>query len=287
MLSHDRPESSNRSAAALRVFMATAGVHLRLLLRRSGARLTDVLMPSAVALAPFLLGRAVGGSQAGLHFARQVGTADFAGFLLIGGGAFFLVTRSLWGFGSWLRDEASSGTLESLYLAPAAKSALLAGVALAYVGYSAVMFGLGMVAGNLLFRATLGQGNWPLALAFLLAGLPPLYGLSLLYGALVLRLRETDAFLQLAQWLATLLMGVYFPIALFPAALRLAAWLFPPTWLAQGVRAALLGLPFFTGSWLTDLAVLSLFCLIAPLLGYAVFVRTERALRAGSGIGGG
>ncbi|MFQ5612277.1 MAG: ABC transporter permease [Anaerolineae bacterium] len=270
----------------LRVLAVTAGLHLRLLLRQSGARLGDILMPSAVALAPILLGRVVGGTEAGAAFAGQVGSPDFAGFLLIGGGAFFLVTRSLWGLGSWLRDEAGRGTLESLYLTPAAKSAVLAGVALAFSGYSALMFVLAVALGNLLFQATLGGGNLLLALAFLLVGLPPLYGLSLLYGALVLRLKEADAFLQLAQWIATLLMGVYFPVSLLPAFLRLLAWLFPPAWLTQGVRGALLGLPFLSGAWPADLAVLAGYCLLAPLLGYLVFARAERSLRAGAGIGG-
>jgi ABC-type multidrug transport system permease subunit len=268
------------------ILFYAARIQLLLLAKNWPARLTDLLMPAAVALVPILLGQAVAGQAAGVNFTQSAQTANFAGFLLIGGGGFFLVTRALWGFGHWLRQEMQTGTLESLYLAPASLALVLAGVGLAFSLYSAVMFIGGMLVGAVLFQIAFHTEALGLAIAFLLVGLPPVYALALLYGALVLRLKETDAFIQIAQFTASLLMGVYFPIALLPLAVQLTALLFPPTWLTQGLRSALLGLPYFSGRVYVDLAMLFFFCLVTPPLSYLVFTRTEKVLRTHSGLGG-
>ena len=270
----------------LRVLWQTTRIQLVRLSKTWTARLTDLLMPSAIAFVPIILGQALAGDEAGAYFTTYADTPNFAGFLLIGGGAFLLVTRALWGFGHWLRQEMQTGTLESLYLTPASMATILAGVALAFMLYSALFFIGAMAVGALLFQVVFQTGHLPLALLFLVVGLPPLYGLALLYGALVLRLKETDAFLQIAQWLATLLIGIYFPITLLPVALRIAGYLFAPTWLTQGLRSSLLGTPYFTGSGWVDLAVLSVFSVVVPIIAYRVFVKTEKALRIGSGLGG-
>ncbi len=268
------------------ILLYTMRLQLRLLSRTWPARLADLLMPSAIALIPVLLGRMVGGEEAGFNFALYTGTANYAGFLLIGGGTFLLVTRAFWGFGNWLRQEMQSGVLETLYLTPTSMAVILAGVGLAFVLYSALIFIGAMLLGVFLFQAFFQTNYLALAAAFLVLGLPPLYGLALLYGALVLRLKETEAFIQLAQWLTTLLIGVYFPVTLFPPAVRIISLLFPPTWLTQGLRSTLLDIPYFSDSWWIDLGVLVFFCLVGPLLGYLVFSRTEQRLREETGLGG-
>jgi ABC-type polysaccharide/polyol phosphate export permease len=122
-------------------------------------------------------------------------------------------------------------------------------------------------------------------MVFLLLGLVPLYGISMLYGAIVLRLREANAMIQLAQWSISFMMGIFFPIVFFPPLLRTAALLFPPTWMNNGVRAALLDVAWFFGTWYQDLAVLAAFCAVVPVLGYWVFLRTERRIKRNQGIG--
>lgn len=268
-----------------RVLFQTTRIQLLILSKTWTSRLADLLMPSAVALVPIILGRAIAGNEAGLQFARHAGTTNFAGFLLIGGGTFLLVTRAFWGFGHWIQQEMQGGTLEILYLAPGSMAVILAGVALAFILYSAVIFSGAMVVGALLFQVMFQTSQLPLALAFLIIGLPPVYGLALLYGALVLRLKETDAFIQIAQWLTTLLMGVYFPITLFPVALKVTSLLFPPTWLTHGLRSSLLDVPYLSTGWPADLGVLLFFCIAGPTLGYLVFSRIEKGLRASSGLG--
>jgi len=66
---------------------------------------------------------------------------------------------------------------------------------------------------------------------------------------------------------------------------RLLALAFPPTWMVNGVRSALLGVGYFFGEWYLDLAVLWGFLLIAPLLGFWVFSGMERNIRRREGVG--
>jgi ABC-type multidrug transport system permease subunit len=109
--------------------------------------------------------------------------------------------------------------------------------------------------------------------------------LTLLFGALVLKVKEANALINLMQWGISFLMGIFFPIAFFPPLVRLASLLFPPTWMTNGVRSALLGVGYFFQEWYLDLAVLWAFMLVAPLLGYWVFTRVEIGVRRNEGVG--
>jgi ABC-type polysaccharide/polyol phosphate export permease len=124
-----------------------------------------------------------------------------------------------------------------------------------------------------------------LALLFIGVGLLPLYSLTLLFGALVLKVKEANALVGLVQWGVTFLMGVYYPITVFPPLVKALALLFPPTWMTNGVRAALLGVGFFFGAWYKDLAVLWAFMLVTPWLGWWVFTRVEASVRRNEGMG--
>ena len=94
----------------------------------------------------------------------------------------------------------------------------------------------------------------------------------------MLELKEANALIELAQWLVSFLVGIYFPVTVFPPLLRTVALLFPPTWMTNGVRASLLGVGWFFQTWYFDLAVLAAFCCIGPVLGYWVFLGMERRI---------
>jgi ABC-type polysaccharide/polyol phosphate export permease len=129
------------------------------------------------------------------------------------------------------------------------------------------------------------QGEVLLALLFVVVGIIPLYSLTLVFGAVILKVKEANALVSLMQWGVSFFMGVYFPIAIFPPVLKAVALLFPPTWMTNGVRAALLGVGFFFKTWYIDLAVLWGFLLLTPMFGYWVFTRTEKNVRRNEGVG--
>jgi ABC-2 type transport system permease protein len=247
--------------------------------------LLDLLIPIVVAAIPILLGRAVSGANVGANFALHAGTSNYAAFFLIGANAFLMTLRSFWDMGLWLRNEQQTGTLEALYTTPADKSWILAGLAAFNLVRGLVNFLLSFLLGCVILGVNPLQGRYGLAILFLVSGVIPLYALSLLYGALVLRLKETDALTQIAQSVLTLGMGIYYPIGVLPPLARAAAMLLPPTWMTNGMRAALLDTSYLLGAWPRDLAVLMAMCLVGPPMALAVLRRTEKSLQRNAGLG--
>ena len=267
------------------VVMAVAVSRLKLMSRYPGALFVDIVMPVMIAAIPVLMGRSLTGPSGIAAFEQNAGTTNYVAYMLIGSSIFMVVSNSLWNFGFWMRREQQTGTLEALYLAPPSRFWLLLGVSIYGTVRNLLSFALSFILGCLVFRVNPLQGDILLALGFLLLGLVPVYGISLLYGALVLRLKEANALIQIAQWLVSLLMGMYFPITVFPPFLRAVALLFPPTWMNNGARAALLGVGWFFETWYADLAVLGVFAVVLPVLGYQVFRLVERGAQRGEGIG--
>ncbi|MDE3089191.1 MAG: ABC transporter permease [Chloroflexota bacterium] len=262
-------------------------MRLRIISRYPGGSFFEIILPTFIAAMPILLGQAVGGgaAQAAANFQQNTGTANYVAYLLIGANVFMLVSGTMWNMGYWMRREQETGTLEALYLAPTGRGSILLGISLYGMIRMLFNFVAAFALGSLIFRVNPLQGDILLALVFLIVGLVPLFGISLLYGAIILRVKAANALIQLAQWLVSFLMGLFFPIAVFPMWLRVVALLFPPTWMNNGVRASLLGVGFFFEHWYFDLAVLGIFCVIAPWLGYGLFTRTERGVKRDAGVG--
>ncbi|MBI4788028.1 MAG: ABC transporter permease [Chloroflexi bacterium] len=271
----------------LQLIWHVALMRFRIMSRYPGFRVFDIIMPTFIAAMPILLGQGIGGSaaQAAANFERNTGTANYIAYLLIGSNVFMMVSGTLWNVGYWLRREQETGTLEALYLAPTGRGSILTGIWLYGMARMLFNFVVAFTFGSIVFQVNPLQGDILLALVFLLVGFIPLSGISLLYGAIILRIKAANALIQLAQWIISFLMGLFFPITIFPAWLRMVALLFPPTWMNNGVRASLLGLGFFFERWYFDLAVLGVFCVITPWLGYRLFTRTEQAVRSSAGVG--
>ena len=120
---------------------------------------------------------------------------------------------------------------------------------------------------------------------FLLAGAVPLYALSLLYGALVLRFKESGALVQIAQSRAGRADGAVLPDGRTPAAAArrraaLAAHLDHPGY-ARGIARN----GYLLATWPRDLAVLLGMTLLLPPLANWALRRTERELRGRGGLG--
>jgi ABC-2 type transport system permease protein len=266
---------------------ALAETRLRLInaSRYPGQLMMDIILPIIFAAMPMLLGRATAGPEAAANFAANTGTANYVAYLLIGANVFTIVSNAFWHIAHWVRFEQETGTLEAVYLTPTSSVTLIAGVSL----YSAVRgVGSALIAyflGCLVFGVNPIQGDVLLALLFIFVGIIPLYGLTFLFGAVVLKLKESNSLINLMQWVVSFLMGIFFPVTVLPPFLRLIAQLFPPTWMVNGVRSSLLGVGFFLENWYLDMAVLWAFLLFAPLFSIWVFRRVESGLRRNDGIG--
>lgn len=266
---------------------ALAETRLRLLnaSRYPGELFIEIVVPTILASLPILLGQAAAGPDAAANFAANTGTTNYVAYLLIGSNVFVLVTRAFWDIAYWLRFEQEIGTLEAVYLTPTSGLTLASGVALYSVIRGLLTTLLAYFLGCLVFWVNPFQGDVLLALLFIFVGLTPLYAVAFLFGALVLKVKETNALVGLMQWLVSFLMGIFFPVAVLPPLVRLVALAFPPTWMVNGVRSALLGVGFFFEKWYLDLAVLGAFLLFAPLFSTWVFRRVEQGLRRNQGVG--
>jgi ABC-2 type transport system permease protein len=266
---------------------ALAETRLRLInvSRYPGQLFLEIVIPIVFAAMPMLLGQATAGQDAAANFQAHTGTASYVAFLLIGSNIFTLVSNSFWHIANWLRFEQETGTLEALYLTPTSSKVLASGVALYSTIRSLGSALLAYILGCLIFQVNPLQGNVWLALAFIGVGLIPLYSMSLLFGAVVLKLKETNSLLSLMQWVVSFLMGIFYPVAILPPFVRVLAFFFPPTWMTNGVRSALLGVGYFFGVWYLDFAVLWAFMLLAPLLGFWVFSRVEAGIQKNEGVG--
>jgi ABC-2 type transport system permease protein len=266
------------------VLFASFRMRLTTITRYPGQLVMDIFIPIVFAYMPILLGRASGSNPEATFYANT-GTANYVAYMLIGTSVFTLVNFAFWHVAYWLRWEQEAGTLEALYLAPTHRLWVVGGTAL----YSCLRGLFSALAAYFLGSLVLGvnpfEGQVLLAFVFILAGLIPLYSLTLLYGALILKVKEANALVNLMQWGVSFFMGIFFPIAIFPPLLKFIALLFPPTWMTNGVRSALLGVGYFFNSWYMDLAVLWGFMLVTPFLGYWIFTRAETSVRRNEGVG--
>jgi len=278
-----RSLSINRSN--LSAMLASTKARILIITRYKGSALMDILIPIVLAMMPILLGRAAGGDQVAKVFAANTGTENYVAYMLIGASVFTIVSMAFWHIANWLRWEMQSGTIESIYLTPTHRVWIAAGTAIYSMIRSILTAFIAYFIGSWVLGVNPLQGELLLALAFILVGAIPLYGMMLLFGALVLKIKEANAVINLAQWVLNLLMGVFYPIAVLPPLARFAALLFPPTWMTNGVRSAILGVGYFFQEWYLDFAVLWVFMIIAPLVGIWVFQKTEAGIQRGEGVG--
>lgn len=270
-----------------KISAALAETRLRLLnsSRYPGELFLEIIIPTILASMPILLGQAAAGPNAAANFAAHTGTTNYVAYLLIGSNVFVLVTRAFWDIAYWLRFEQETGTLEAIYLTPTSSLTLASGVALYSAIRGLLTTSLAYLLGCLVYQVNPIQGDVLLAIAFILVGLIPLYGMAFLFGALVLKVKESNALVGLMQWLVSFLMGIFFPVAVLPPLAKVLALAFPPTWMVNGVRSALLGVGFFFETWYQDLAMLGVYLLFAPLFSVWVFRRMEQGLRRNQGVG--
>ena len=278
-----RPGWRARADVVRTVFLA----RIRIISRYKGAILMEALLPIVFAAMPVLLGTAFAGPNAAQNFELNTGTPNYKLYMLLGASTFTVVSLMLWLIGYWVRREQETGTLESLYLAPARRFWILTGVTSYAFVRAFIAFLIAIALGSVIFQVNPFENGVGVALVFLALGLLPLWGLAFMFGAFIMKIKEADSVIQVLQWVLAFLVGVFYPITLLPPFMQTIAGLFPPTVMTDGIRGAILNIGYFygTGGPYASLAVLFAMALVVPLLGYEVFEVTERRLRRKEGVG--
>jgi ABC-2 type transport system permease protein len=227
---------------------------------------------------------------AGLMFAPAGAPANRiaqgTGLVMYGFVIFIFLSDTLWTIGYNIRREQKQGTLEQLYLSPAAKSASL----VSRVTVTLMWTGLLSLASLWLISLIVGRlpvHNLPLGLFILAFSLSGTFGLGFAFAALTLRVRETAQTLaNLFQFSFIILCAPFFPFSALPASVQISSRLIPLSYRVDALRSTLLdyppGFPELAPIE-AELIIVIIFGLLMPVLGFWLYRREEdHARRSGS-----
>ena len=203
---------------------------------------------------------------------------------------YLLVGSVLWSYMSMVFFEVSfaiswerwEGTIEYTMMAPVRRVTHLLGICWFGIVYGIVRTGLTVFIVALLFHLDLSHADFAAAILVVTAATLPILGLGVFTAILPLLSPEKGDQMAVAlQGLLLLVSGVYYPLQVLPAALRVVGNASPLTYTLSGLRAALL-----SGAGVGDLAgTIGLLLAIGVVLitaGFAAFGRAEsRAKRLG------
>jgi len=273
----------------IQVIKAVFKVNWLYTIRYKGWFLFAIIFPLIMATLPILVGTAVAGSpqKAAENFMRNVGTENYQLFSLIGSAVWILAIVILWDFGLWIRQEQQLGTLEQNLLTPTNIFVILVGVSLFGLSQAAIQFTATLIVGGIIFNV-LYQILAPtmlLSIFIIVVGLIPMYGLSFVIGSIVIKYKEANSIISMLQTFFAFIMGIFYPVTLFPFYLRIIAYLLPLTIPLQDARAVLLNTQVVIDIWI-DLSIIVIFSIIWPILGYFMFLKVEEMLKKGEGVGG-
>ncbi len=239
--------------------------------------LYQTLIPGVLLGATF----AIGGQAVGL--ADTAGTTDIVGYLFLGMLALNLASAGFWGVAFSIKTELDAGTLEPAWLTPTRRETFVVGMTLAGLVIALLATFILVLVGIWLFGAQIAPRLAIGAPVLAIASVGVL-GIGYLIGAIVLRMRDANFFVDAADFIFVVLSGAAFPIVVLPEAVRWISYLLPTTHALDLMRVTALGtrplLPLAL-EWLM-LAVTSI-CLL--LVGRWAWLRTEHRMRVQGTLG--
>ena len=267
-----------------RAAWAIARKELQVFARYRLNAVNQVIQPLYQTLIPgVLLGAtfAIGGQAVGL--AETAGTTDIVGYLFLGMLALNLASAGFWSVAFSIKQELDAGTLEPAWLTPTRRETFVVGMTGAGLVLAVIATVILVLIGIWLFGADLAP-RLLIALPVLAISAFGVLGIGYLVGALVLRMRDANFFVDAADFIFVALSGAAFPIVVLPDLVQWVSYLLPTTHALDLMRVSaldtrpLLPLPI---EWLL-LVVTSAALLV---VGRAAWLRTEHRLRVRGTLG--
>jgi ABC-2 type transport system permease protein len=267
-------ELRNESRAA----WAIARKQLQIFGRYRLNAVNQVIQPLYQTLIPgVLLGAtfAIGGQAVGL--AETAGTTDIVGYLFLGMLALNLASAGFWGVAFSIKMELDAGTLEPAWLTPTRRETFVIGMTISGLLIAVVATVILVLIGIWLFGAGIAP-RLAIAVPILAISSIGILGIGYLVGAIVLRMRDANFFVDAADFIFVVLSGAAFPIIVLPELVRWISYLLPTTHALDLMRVAaldtrpLLPLPL---EWL----MLILTSVALLVVGRAAWMSTEHRLR--------
>jgi ABC-2 type transport system permease protein len=209
--------------------------------------------------------------------AETAGTTDIAGYLFLGMLALTLASAGFWDVAFSLKVELDTGRLEPTWLTPTRRETFVIGMTLAGIVVAVASTIVLVAVGILLF----GAGVAPqLAVALPIIALTSVgvLGIGYMVGAIVLRMREANFFVDAADFIFVTLSGAAFPILVLPDIVRPVAYLLPTTHALDLIRASALGTPPLLPPAL-EWAALIVTSIAFVVVGRWAWLATERRMR--------
>jgi len=182
---------------------------------------------------------------------------------------------SLTGFANRIREAQTTGTLEAMLMSPTRAVPIALYSALWDFAYTTAQVALYGTLGVAFFGVRFGGADWLAAGLTLALTVAAFAGLGLVAAACIVVLKRGNPVAGLAQALAALLGGVFYPISVMPEWLQWLARALPITYALDAMRRALLEGEGVAALWL-DLVVLAGFAALLAPLGWWLFRRAVR-----------
>ena len=239
--------------------------------------LYQTLIPGVLLGATF----AIGGQAVGL--AETAGTTDIVGYLFLGMLALNLASAGFWRVAFSIKMELDAGTLEPAWLTPTRRETFVIGMTISGLIIAVVATVVLVLIGIWLFGAGIAP-RLAVAVPILTVSSVGILGIGYLIGAIVLRMRDANFFVDAADFIFVVLSGAAFPIIVLPELVRWISYLLPTTHALDLMRVAALDtrplLPHPL-EWL--MLVLTSVALL--IVGRAAWLSTEHRLRVRGTLG--
>jgi ABC-2 type transport system permease protein len=248
---------------------------VRHMLRYPGEFIFILIIPYFLTGMVFAMGTSVGGANANTNFKAQTGSSlnPFV-YLIIGAGVWMISWIVLEGIGTSLRDEQIKGTLEQNFLAPINRFLLLVGTAMAQIIITLIIFA-SVIAATVLILVPGSAVGLIEALAVLLIGLIPLFGIGFVFAALVVRFKEPYAFTQVANILFGVVTGTFYSVTVLPVWVQTISGSIPQTLVVQDMRLIIESASNLFGA-IGTILILLVMAVVYPFLGYSFFKLFEK-----------
>lgn len=265
-------------AMDLRALRAAAQMSFRQIRRYPSNFIGQIFWPVMLPAVWVLMGQAYsgGGDSAAMDaFASRSGTTGITLFIFVGYAMYMWLSSLLWGPGTSLRREQMTGSLEAVFLTPVSRLVPLFGPTLTNVVWTVFQLVVMGIAVWLMFGVVLPLGGVLLTFLVVLAGLPAMYAMGSLFGALVLRFGEIGPAVQFVRGALSLLCGITFPIVMLPVWAQVTSTAMPPTYIVAAIRDALL-----SGATPIDLAPAAAALLVLSVVFGGIAIVLFRVLEA-------
>lgn len=219
-----------------------------------------------------------GPDRSGLKaFSAVTGTSNYMGYIVIGTMLWMWVNTTMWGFGTFLREEQMRGTLESNWLCPINKFDFLLGNGLVSMLQALIINIISVLEYRFIYRIHF-TGNISYWFLIFLIMIPGIYGLGALFASLVLWAKETNAAVQFVRGCIMILCGITFPISITPIWMQSISKCIPFTYGIMAARQLMVN-----GNTLKEASFNIKICLILGLTffiaGRLAFLYTERRVK--------